>query len=281
VPALPNLLIIGAAKCGTTSLHEYLAAHPQISMSSPKELRFFNEHDWRGRLDWYRGHFDADAPVRGESSPRYTQHPYRPHVPERIASVAPDARLIYVVGDPIERIVSHWVHRYAIGERNAPLDGYIRDAHQPANVVVCPSRYHTQVQLYLRHFPGEQLLVLDQHDIRADRTRTLREAFRFLGVDESFESPAFATEHNSRSQHRALTRVGFPLWNRVLGPAVRRLPEPRRTRARERLLRMLSRPVTERPRLTPAQHERLRRELQDEVDQLRELTGKRFASWSL
>src|SRR4051794_25988719 len=65
---LPNLLVIGAAKCGTTSLHEYLALHPDIAMSAKKELNFFTRDDWRDAVDWYDAQF-PEAPVRGESSP--------------------------------------------------------------------------------------------------------------------------------------------------------------------------------------------------------------------
>jgi hypothetical protein len=281
MPALPNLIVIGAAKCGTSSLHSYLSEHPQIFMSTPKELRFFIKDDWSERLDWYMEHFRADATVRGESSPKYTHYPLRPHVPERIWSVAPEARFIYLVRDPIERIVSHWVHRYAQGERGRSLDDYVARCREPDNELICPSRYHTQVERYLSVFPRERLLVIDQHDLKQHRARTLREVFRFVGVDESFESPVFATERNTRDHHRALTRVGFPLWNRALGPAVRRLPQPARSAAQRRLVRALSRPVADRPQLTSTQRERLRTELQDEVDALREFTGKEFASWSL
>jgi hypothetical protein len=74
--ALPNLIIIGGLKCGTTSLHHYLNLHPEIAMSRPKELNFFvAELNWPLGRDWYAGHFDAAVPVRGESSPHYTNRP--------------------------------------------------------------------------------------------------------------------------------------------------------------------------------------------------------------
>ena len=73
---LPNLIVIGAAKCGTTSLHEYLNEHPEISMSSEKELYFFVEEKNLGKgLAWYESQFDPSAPVRGESSPGYSAFP--------------------------------------------------------------------------------------------------------------------------------------------------------------------------------------------------------------
>ena len=83
--ALPNLIIIGGLKCGTTSIHHYLGLHPEINMSKPKELNFFvTELNWDLGLDWYRGRFDDRFEVRGESSPHYTNLPYFTGVPERI-----------------------------------------------------------------------------------------------------------------------------------------------------------------------------------------------------
>ena len=112
--ALPNLIVIGAQKCGTSVLHYYLSLHPEVSMSKPKELNFFiEERNWPRGVDWYTAHFDAEARVRGEASPNYTAFPQHQGVPERMASVVPDAKLIYMVRDPLERIAAHWVHNYA------------------------------------------------------------------------------------------------------------------------------------------------------------------------
>src|SRR5690348_17021002 len=75
-PTLPNLLIIGAAKAGTTSLHDYLSEHPDIFMSKHKELRFFDpESRWRLGVEWYKSNFDSRFAINGESSPRYTRYP--------------------------------------------------------------------------------------------------------------------------------------------------------------------------------------------------------------
>ena len=74
--ALPNLIVIGGLKCGTTSLHHYLNLHPQVAMSRPKELNFFvAELNWELGPEWYASHFDRDADLRGETSPHYTNLP--------------------------------------------------------------------------------------------------------------------------------------------------------------------------------------------------------------
>ncbi len=111
---LPNLIVIGSQKCGTSGLHYYLGLHPEISMSTPKELDFFiAERNYPLGLDWYRSQFDPQAKVRGESSPNYTAYPQHVGVPERMHSIVPEARLLYMVRDPIDRIAAHWVHNFA------------------------------------------------------------------------------------------------------------------------------------------------------------------------
>ncbi len=111
---LPNLIIIGAQKCGTSGLHYYLGLHPEVSMSTPKELNYFiAERNWGRGPEWYARHFDPTARCRGESSPNYTAFPQHMGVPERMAGVIPDAKLIYIVRDPLDRIAAHYVHNFA------------------------------------------------------------------------------------------------------------------------------------------------------------------------
>lgn len=113
-PPVPNLYLIGAMKCGTTSLHRYLARHPQVFMSAVKEPELFLDPTWdeelgRPRADALaaaaRGY--AGEPVYGEASTSYTKAPVlREDIAARIRRAAPSARLLYVVRDPLERILS-------------------------------------------------------------------------------------------------------------------------------------------------------------------------------
>ena len=122
MPTLPNLLVIGAGKCGTTSLHYYLGLHPQISMSYVKELNFFvKEHKWRRGVKWYQSNFSGSARIYGETSPAYTNYPVFSGVPERIYSTLPLAKLIYLVRDPLKRIFSHYIQCYANRKEDRPF----------------------------------------------------------------------------------------------------------------------------------------------------------------
>src|SRR3712207_3099155 len=105
-------------KCATTSLHYYLNLHPQISMSEKKELDFFvREKHWDKGVEWYKSNFhgNGETKIYGEASPNYTLHPIFSGVPERMYSVVPEAKLIYVVRDPIDRMISHYIHEYTKG----------------------------------------------------------------------------------------------------------------------------------------------------------------------
>ncbi len=137
--ALPTYLIIGAAKCGTTSLHHYLGEHPKIQVARRKELSFFVDEPLpRGEghrgVEWYRSWFSPDFAVRGEATPAYTSARFGV-TPERIRSVVPDVKLIVCVRDPVARAVSHypqaredWYESRAIEHALRPESGYVRSS---------------------------------------------------------------------------------------------------------------------------------------------------------
>jgi hypothetical protein len=280
-PALPNTLIIGASKCGTTALHRYLAAHPEIHMAEAKEMRFFHDPACLDRLDTYATFFDGNAPVRGEASPVYSFHPLAPGVPERVRAVIPDVKLIYIVRDPLERTVSHFVERRA---QRWYLDAFheaLGDLADPHNVYVAPSRYATQLERYLRLFPKDQLLVVDRAELLSNRRETMRGVFRFLGVDEDFWSPRYEEVHNVGESKTRWTRTGGRLARSRLADTLRWLLPPRPRKALVAPVKRVVRTKLEPPVLEDALGERLRDVYEDEVGRLRELTGKRFASWQL
>jgi hypothetical protein len=277
---LPNLLIIGAAKAGTTSLHRYLDLHPAIFMSHDKELQLFNRDDWRDRIGWYREQFPEPAEVRGESSPAYSMDPWFPSVPERIRELIPDVRVVYLVRDPIERLVAQYVEFYALRRENRSLDDALRDFASPSNRIVMSSRFAYQLDRYRAHFDDAQILVLDQRDLLESRAATLRETFAFLGVDPDFTSPEFDRLHNERGQKLRIKAYGAWLYGfGVLQPlrsASRRLPAG----ARERLKLLVADPVST-PALDPALRAEVEAYLREDADRLRAYTGKPFAHWSV
>ena len=205
---LPNLVIIGAMKCGTSALHGYLDRHPEIAMSKPKELNFFfgpGPHtgagkravddgtapqdgwslgNWHRGVAWYAQHFSAEVPVRGESSPGYTS-PDHLGVAERMAAVIPRARLIYMVRDPIERAVSQYRHHRRDGTERRLLSEALLDMQSQ---YVARSLYYRRVEPFLRHFPRNRIAIVAQEELASTRGRALGRLFNFLGVDDAFET---------------------------------------------------------------------------------------------
>jgi hypothetical protein len=184
--------VIGGLKCGTTSIHHYLNLHPEVEMSRPKELNFFvSELNWTLGREWYASHFSARAAVRGESSPHYTNRPRFDGVAERMRSLLPEARLVYMVRDPIDRMLSHYVHNVGGGYDDRPLADAFAD---PESAYVTRSRYFFQLEPYLDEFGKESIEIVTREELKRDRAATMRRLFDFLGVDPGFSSAQFERE---------------------------------------------------------------------------------------
>lgn len=230
---LPNFLVIGAQKAGTTALHNYLSAHPQTFMSRPKELKFFIvEGNWDQGVDWYAAHFEQ-APERalavGEASPDYARVPRFGGVPERIQAVLPEARLIYVVRRPLDRIRSAYQHALAHGVERRPIDEAVRA--DPS--YLDDSRYAMQIDAYLAVFAPERLLVLSNDALRNQRHETLAGVAEFLGIEptafprDRVERDVY-TSDDRRVPNRMAVSLRTSRWGQWLASVV---PD----RARERV----------------------------------------------
>ncbi len=274
--ALPNLVVVGAQKCGTSGLHYHLGLHPEIMMSKPKELNFFiSERAWPRGVEWYRGHFDPRARVRGESSPNYTAFPHHLGVPERMHSVIPDARLIYVVRDPLLRMASHWVHNYAKRREKGDLAKTL--AHPNTSYVV-RSQYFMQLQQFLKYYDREQVLVLQQSEFRKDRLQALRQVFEFVGVDADFTHPSFERERHATARKTRATRLAAWLESMSKGRGGRVLP-PKVWFALDEYLPL--RKSIERPDVRGALSDETLRVLREDAERFRDLVGRDFPSWSI
>lgn len=279
---LPNLIIIGAQKCGTSALHYYLSFHPEVFMSTPKELNFFiRERNWREGREWYESHFTTDATVVGEASPNYTAYPHFGGVPKRMHSLVPEAKLIYMVRDPVERIVSQYVHNYTKrrprtgpggrGERVKRGKGLAETVLESGTTYIPRSSYFMQLERFLKFYPESSILVLAQNDLRSeeDRLPTLRKVFRFLGIDESFEHKKFSQLRHQTEMKQRKTRMGV---------LAERLPEPVWTRLEGRVKTV--EPV-ERPKVGDKLKRELSARLKEDIDHFREFTARDFGDWSI
>lgn len=276
---LPNLVVIGGAKTGSTSLHHYLGLHPQIFMSREKEVRFFSDHFQKGEA-WYRRHFlgACQVPVRGESSPEYTNYPLVPGVPERMHALIPDAKLIYIVRDPLRRMLSHFIFVTPVADFKEfsralnPID---------TNAFVAGSRQCWQLEQFLPYYPLDRILILSSEELLKDRFGSLAKVFRFLGVDDRFQHPDFLVELNvssaGRREHTRLSEAMARLADFRPGRWIPvRFGLPLRTAA----LRMFAAPAS-RELLDAALESKLQSIFAADAQRLRRLTGLKFEDWSV
>lgn len=239
----PDFIIIGAQRGGTTGFHQALAEHPRVEPAARKELHFFDVLFDRGP-GWYWRQFPADLPpaaITGEATPYYLFHP---HAARRAATVAPDARLIVLLRDPVERAWSHYhlsrsqgleplpfaeaVEREPprlAGERERMLadERYYSFAHQH-HAYLERGRYAEQLEAWFRHFPREQFLILASEAFYADPAASIRQAAAFLDLPP-FELPSWRTMNES----------GKP----AMDPAMRRALAARFAADNARLARLL------------------------------------------
>lgn len=278
--ALPNLVIIGAAKAGTTSLHNYLALHPDVFMSAQKELKLFDRPDWRDRVAWYRAQFATDAPVRGESSPTYSCNPIFGPVPQRMAELIPETRLIYLVRDPVERLIAQWVQLVEVLYERRSFSEAMRDFDRPTNVYVMGSRYAFQLNCFREYFPDRQILVVDQRELLERRAETMRRVLAFLEVAGRLADADLQPLHNTHEDKFWLNRTGTWLVDRQLFKPLR----ARTSRLPPGLRRVLKSSVTRAvvaPTLDDSLAAQLRSHLRADADALREYTGMPLAHWSV
>lgn len=277
--SLPNLVVIGAMKAGTTSLHHYLDCHPDISMSRVKETNFFsNEKYWSKGRAWYQSQFATGTKFRGETSTSYTAYPQAAHVPQRMHEYVPDAKLVYLVRNPVTRFLSHYVHWTSIGLETRTIDEVIAAvAEGERGPYVLQGMYATQIDQYLEYFRADQLLVITTESLKQQQRETLREVCQFLGLTDDFLGTDLAREFNDSSERFEKTWWGkriYPRWLETHPLLPWKVKAPFR-----RLAQLNARPIS-RPQPSDDQLVALTAVFADDVARLREFTGKAFPEWA-
>jgi hypothetical protein len=209
--ALPDFVVIGAQKSGTTSLYIYLIAHPSILGAATKEVHYFDLNYHRG-VDWYRSNFPSrrrldrltrrlgQRALTGEASPYYLFHP---HVPHRMLELVPDARLIVLLRDPVERAISHHNHEVQDGfeplplaeaieaeERRLPRSPDALAGDQPSSATfshlhhsyLSRGRYAEQLEAWFALYPRERFLIMDSGELFKETPAAVARTFAFLDL---------------------------------------------------------------------------------------------------
>jgi hypothetical protein len=192
--SLPDFIVIGFPKCGTTSLYEYLATHPSIGSAFGKETFFFDHHYKKG-LFWYRAYFPTvfhglfdSAFICGEATAAYST---RPETYKRIFDANPKARIIVLLRNPVERAYSNYRHLARLGHERSfeqtiddNLEGKRYERHTTFHDILASGAYAGFLEELFAVFPRGQVLVLSSEEFFADPDATVRKCHSFLGVRE-------------------------------------------------------------------------------------------------
>lgn len=208
---LPDCIIIGAMKSGTSSLYNYMSQHPQIFSSLKKEIHFFDgginpriDSFMKGEM-WYRAHFPlsrnmSDDAMTLEASPLYIFHPL---APKRIFNLVPKVKIIAVLRNPTERAISHYFHSKRDDQEPLSIYEALQEEEERLKPIIkaedyknkdfiyhsYKSRgiYHKQIEEYLKYFPRQQILVLSSEDLFGQPESVLERVFEFLNIDKKFK----------------------------------------------------------------------------------------------
>lgn len=298
----PNFFIVGTAKAATTSLHEYLNAHPDVFMSPEKEPQYLAVQDGKfvsvdGYVnpahtirsyppvieaeDKYHALFDGatDEAVVGESSTLYL---YSKLAPERIASNYPDAKIVMILRNPVDRAYSQFLHHVRDGHetttdfRKAFFGEEERLDRGPFWHYRRMGCYHAQVEQYVDRLQTDQVHLVRFREIKEDVSCVLRNIYQFLGVDDSFEPGNFHVRNKTGLPERTwmnnllfLARR-FPLLRRV----THLIPEPIREGIRTLRDRNLAK-----PKLSTETRRDMASAFHEDIEKLEGLLGLNFSTW--
>jgi hypothetical protein len=297
---MPNFLMIGGAKAGTSSLYAYLRQHPQVFLSEVRECDFFA---FEGSPPAYHGPGDQIAyrryitdlrtyqllfrrvgnrPAVGESSDLYLDGP---GTARRIREQLPDAKLIVVLRNPADRAYSQYKHLVRDGREPLPSFEQALDAEaervalgwHPIWHLTARGFYARQLEAYLELFPPRQIMVQLYDEYVADPLAVLRTLFEFLGVDPKFQ-PDTSLRYNVSGTPRSALLHAFLARPLAIKDALKPLlPAPFRHRVRARLMHRNI--VPDRSRMAADTRKRLNALYHDDVLRLQSLIGRDLGAW--
>lgn len=271
-PFTVDFMIVGAQKCGTSTLFEILSTHPALIGSQLKEPHFFSKTaDWRAHLEEYKGIFpEENDGLRFEASTTYTFFPhFNLRVWEDIYAFNPAMKIIYIVRDPVARIVSGYMHSFERGYTELPFDQAI--IQKPGFINI--TRYATQTTPYIERFGRRNVHICFFEDLVRNPHGLMREVANFLGIDpgrfREIESTHANKSIGGNKQHvrfdeptlpqRILRTLAPPIWRRVTDNSARSFKE--------------------KPSVSVIQRQMILHLLRTEIDELETLTGRDLSAW--
>lgn len=238
----PDFILIGAMKCATTTLHDQLAKHPGLFLTTPKEPNYFSDDDVFSKgPNWYSDLFKGAAPgdICGESSTHYTKQPLHPLACQRMHEAVPKAKLIYMMKHPLERLVSHYMHEWSQRNISIPLEKAIDKYPE----MIAYSCYHQQLTPYIERFGQSAILPIFVPFFENHAEDALRSVAKHIGYTGVVRWHTEVSRSNTSADRLRLTpAMSWMVSNPVLR-ALRRNLVPRTVRdSIKGRLQMRSRP---------------------------------------
>ena len=269
----PDFLVIGAQKCGTTTICRELERHPEVGLFPNKETHFFSFRYGRG-LEWYEGLFEGlEGRVRGEGSPSYTTGEFSALAAERIASDLPDVKLVFIARHPLRRLASGYVQLF-----DSDLDpGSFSEELRRSPKLIPASCFHARLEDFHRLLPAGSLHVMFLEDLEADYAGELVRLFEFLEIDPDVELGPPLEPQNTRAHKRV---DGNLLRRARKHDSFLRLKWAFPRAMKEFLGRLLRKKIAIEVDWTPELHDYAVERIRDDAERFLEANGKPRDFWS-
>ena len=289
---LPLVVCIGSSKAGTTTLFELLRQHPEVAASSTKETNFFFDDDlYRRGFDWFRRtHFrpERHSKILFDADPAYQVHP---HVFERIRNCAPDARIILIVRNPVDRAFSQYLYRAQLGRTKETFEDVCRE--EPARIAAGGnarnehgylerSRYGRYIAKLLNCFPRDRVHFIKFESFIADQMQTMAVLQSWLQL-APFNFEPVHENPTGRPRSLILARILYDArlrgLRRAMGAPLEMLGLKTSAVATVQRLNEVPYPPDEKPRLAASTRRRLLEEFMDDIALTERLTGLDLEDW--
>lgn len=265
----PDFLIIGAMKCGTSTLAAQLGAQQNVFMTTPKEPNFFSDDDIYARgLGWYESLFRqaASDDLKGEASTHYTKLPTHPHTLERMQAVLTTPKLVYMIRDPVDRAVSHYIHEWSQGRFGEdPVSAF--ESHPELVAYGC---YGMQVTPFVEAFGRDAILLTSLERLKAHPQEELERVGIHIGMHAPPVWNAGLGAQNISAERVRKLPLHRLLVDNPVATFLRRALVPKAVRTRIRQ----SRTIRQRPELPADLVWRLREVFQEDRTVLRNIFGE-------
>jgi hypothetical protein len=290
---LPNFIVIGAPKCGTTTLCGRLASHDDVFLTTPKEPHFFGHSEAHKTWEWYTGLFvgvDGESAI-GEGSTSYTRPDLAVKAARQIREAIPDCRLIYIVRNPVRRLESDWKMRVRFGWQSRSVSSAVEEAFAARDVVLnsrednpdlwwkrlllTQGLYHRNLGEYRRLFPAGQILVLFLEELAASPETELARCLRHLCVDPSLQPTGERVLNRAKDARRDGRAARLLRQSRLFSAIEAWIPKWLRSTGRK----LLTRPAALEIEWTPGVLEEVVHYYEEDSRQFLESCGKPVDFW--